>query len=237
MFRNGAGFYYKVGESGINCILSALSLTHLPGVRRILDLPCGHGRVGRHLRCAFPDAELFFSDIDREGVDFCVSEFGGYGIYSLPDLTQARLPRGLDVIWVGSLFTHVNRSKTQKWLHFLADHLGAHGILVATFHGYFTARNLPRNSGVDPEAMVREFDEIGFGFAPYPRRSGAELDEYGFSIAKPSSIMDMADAIPGTRIVSYTERGWAGNHDVLALCRYDRLLPFETKGAPPPSGT
>ena len=226
MFRGGPDWYYPVGESGVACIFSALTLTRLAKVKRVLDLPCGHGRVGRHLRTAFPNAKLYFSDLDTEGVDFCADEFNGTGIYSVRDLTKAKLPRDIDVIWVGSLFTHVSRGKTFAWLSFLVNHLSSQGILVATFHGYFTAQNPPASARVDLEKLRREFHAMGYGFEAYPSDDPVQLGEYGFSMSKPSSILDMADAISGMRVVSYTERGWANNHDVLALCRDDRLRPF-----------
>ena len=37
----------------------------------------------------------------------------------------------------------------------------------------------------------------------------------------------MADSIPNTKVVAYTERGWANNHDVLTLNRSDRLKPWD----------
>ena len=89
----------RLAKSGVACIFSALTLTRLAKVKRVLDLPCGHGRVGRHLRTAFPNAKLYFSDLDTEGVDFCADEFNGTGIYSVRDLTKAKLPRDIDVIW------------------------------------------------------------------------------------------------------------------------------------------
>jgi hypothetical protein len=76
------------------------------------------------------------------------------------------------------------------------------------------------------EKLRREFHAMGYGFEAYPSDDPVQLGEYGFSMSKPSSILDMADAISGMRVVSYTERGWANNHDVLALCRDDRLRPF-----------
>jgi SAM-dependent methyltransferase len=226
MYRSGPEWYYSVGESGVYCILSALAMTRLRKARRILDLPCGHGRVGRHLRAAFPSAELFFSDLDKDGVDFCSAEFKGAGIYSDPDLTRVELPRELDVIWVGSLFTHVSRARTFAWLCYLAGHLRSHGILVASFHGYFTVYNPPSSARVDVDKLRREFQAMGYGFDAYGSHDPIQLGEYGFSVSKPSHILDLADAIPDTRVVSYTERGWAQNHDVLVLCGDDRLRPF-----------
>lgn len=223
MFTNGKDWYFPVGESGINCILSALSLTKLNTVNRILDLPCGHGRVARHLRAAFPLAEIYFSDIDEEGVDFCAETFAGQRHYSIPDLTKADVPHGFDVIWVGSLFTHLNRTTTLTWMNYLAERLSTNGVMVATYHGHFAAANTNAGASIDIAKLRREFDITGYGFGSY---DPTQNSEYGFSLSKPSCIIDMANSIPGTRIVSYTERGWAENHDVLALSRDDKLKPF-----------
>lgn len=226
MYKAGPDWYFSCGESGLRYVLSTLSLTWLKNVSRILDIPCGHGRVGRHFRAAFQDAEIFFSDIDKHGVDFCCREFQGTGIYSELELTNVKLPQRLDVIWVGSLFSHVSRTKTFSWLSFLAQHLSTHGILVATFHGYFTAQNPPISARVDIDRIQREFHSMGYGFEAYPKDDPVQLGEYGFSLSKPSALLDMANAIPAVRILSYTERGWAANHDVMVICRDDRLRPF-----------
>ncbi|MBA9019207.1 methyltransferase domain-containing protein [Aminobacter ciceronei] len=98
-------------------------MTWRQDVSKVLDLPCGHGRVSRHLKLLFPTAEMFYCDIDAEGADFCARTFGGTAIHSQPDLLQVGLPRSLDVIWIGSLFTHVDRKRTADWLGYLADHL------------------------------------------------------------------------------------------------------------------
>ena len=42
-------------------------------VARLLDLPCGHGRVMRYLRAAFPRAEITGCDLLRDGVDHCAA--------------------------------------------------------------------------------------------------------------------------------------------------------------------
>ena len=60
-------------------------------VKRILDLPCGHGRVLRYLSAAFPEAEITACDIMREGVDFCASTFGAIPVYSQDDPQQIPL--------------------------------------------------------------------------------------------------------------------------------------------------
>ena len=77
MWPGGEAWYFEVGKFGVSTVLHSLSLSRLQNVRHILDLPCGHGRVGRHLRAAFPDAQLTFCDLNRSGVDFCSQMFRG----------------------------------------------------------------------------------------------------------------------------------------------------------------
>ena len=221
MYRIGPNHYGHVGESAINVILSALTLSWRNKVLRVLDLACGYGRVGRHLRAAFPEAELHFCDLEAPAADFCAKTFNGHAIHSVPDLTKVALPTDLDVIWIGSLFTHVDRERTEAWLAYLVQHLRTSGIIVATFHGHFSANVTDFGNRVDMAKLRRDFDETGYAFHSY-----VGWDNYGVSLSKPSTILDMADAIPGTKVISYSERGWANNHDVLCLARDDRLKPW-----------
>src|SRR5262249_37742284 len=98
--------YFAVGRSALWNI--ARTLDHTAGgssqPKRILDLPCGHGRVLRYLRAAFPEAEITACDLLADGVDFCASTFGAIGVYSDTDLSLIKLPKdNFDLIWVGSL--------------------------------------------------------------------------------------------------------------------------------------
>src|ERR1700712_4733094 len=115
MFTPGPDWYFSVGVDAIRVIFRALAMSSLGEVRRILDLPCGHGRVARHLRAAFPRAAITFADIETDGVDFCTRQFGGAGVYSRPDLAEVGLGTGFDLIWIGSLFTPVGRGPPARW--------------------------------------------------------------------------------------------------------------------------
>ena len=223
MWHSGGEWYFQIGESGVECVLNGLRGSWLGGVNRILDLPCGHGRVARHLRAAFPAAELVCCDLDTEAVDFCVEHLGATGLYSKPELSQVDLPTDIDVVWVGSLFTHVDAERTTRWMKKLAEHLSPHGIIVATFHGLWSLSDHARRPLINDlswRAIFAQFLERGYGYAPYTEY---DLGDYGISISDPSWIMKMATGIPGVRVVSYVERGWANNHDVLAITRNDRL--------------
>lgn len=213
--------YFSVGEDGLNNVLASLMRSSGQAVQQILDLPCGHGRVARHLRVAFPDATISFCDADTAAVDFCSQTFNGRAIYSRPELTQVTLGGSFDVIWIGSLFTHVDEARTQRWLRYLCTQLSQDGILLATFHGTWAreAHKLHRMIGEKEwSAILEQADRTGFGYAKYPGQ-----DDYGISLSRPSKLIELASAIEGVRILSYTERGWADHHDVLTIARTDKL--------------
>ena len=220
MFNSGKNFYFTVGEDAVRVILRAMSLTWRTDVLRVLDLPCGHGRVARHLPAAFPKAEFFFCDIDKEGVDFCAKQFGGTGIYSEPDLTRVALPKNLDVAWMGSLFTHVDRHRAAAWLAPIASHLSDKAVLVATFRGLSQKSSSEFGGSASHDALIRDFERTGYGFAVYKEW---QAENYGTTLVRPSAVVAIAEQIPGMRILSYTEKGWANRQDVLVICRHERV--------------
>ena len=59
--------YLALGVSAQQFISAATAFAGGVNVTDILDLPCGHGRVTRVLRAAFPNASIVVSDIDRDG--------------------------------------------------------------------------------------------------------------------------------------------------------------------------
>src|SRR5712691_11392714 len=108
MYTGEGAHYYKVGLSAIRCIEEAIDAANFTIVKRVLDLPCGHGRVLRFLVQRFPEAKFTASDLDRKGVDFCAQMFGAEAVHPEQDLDQFSLERQFDLIWCGSLVTHLN---------------------------------------------------------------------------------------------------------------------------------
>lgn len=225
MYNTGPDWYYSVGVDAIRAILRALAISQVGTVMRILDLPCGHGRVARHLRAAFPGADITFADIDTDGADFCAQQFRGHAVYSQPDLSQVPLGDKFDVIWIGSLFTHVDVARAESWARTLCRRLSPRGVLIATVHGNWS-RQVQRHHGAmigDAEwaQIEAECDASGWGYARYPGE-----EDYGVSLCTPAAVLAMASRIQGIRILGYNERGWAGNHDVLLLEARDRMEPW-----------
>src|ERR1700733_11119618 len=50
----GGDNYFSIGESAVDVVVKACMASQLTEVNRVLDMPCGHGRVLRHLVRLFP---------------------------------------------------------------------------------------------------------------------------------------------------------------------------------------
>ena len=133
MFAGNVDPYFSVGRSGLVCIRRALAAIGEDSgdPARILDFPCGHGRVLRHIRAAFAESEITACDLSRDGVDFCRDRFGATAVYSNEDPSKIPLPRdSFDLIWVGSLLTHFDAPLWVPFLTFFRSLLKPGGVLA-----------------------------------------------------------------------------------------------------------
>ena len=225
-------YYFIIGEDAMHNVALGCLAAKIGRVDRVLDLPCGHGRVLRHLVNFFPEAEFHACDLDVEGLQFCAETFGALPIRSVEELTDVAFPNNYDVIWVGSLFTHTARKTTNRWIAHLARFLSPHGIIVTTLHGRFSeqVQRLYPYIGEDRWSKIMQgYRATGHGYCDYVRAESHSYIEgsYGISVTKPHVTIEDVEEIPGTRIHLYLERGWAGHHDVLVLGKppYDEKWP------------
>jgi tRNA (cmo5U34)-methyltransferase len=72
---------------------TAIEALHLTTPDRILDLGAGTGLLSRHIRAAFPDAELTLLDLAGAMLDGARRQFGDSATYVQSDLTEP-LPDG-----------------------------------------------------------------------------------------------------------------------------------------------
>jgi 2-polyprenyl-3-methyl-5-hydroxy-6-metoxy-1,4-benzoquinol methylase len=99
--------YFDIGLQALEIMLQAMFLAETTSVKTVLDMPCGFGRVARHLRTAFPQARLTCCDLYQDRVDFCSREFRADGVKSKENYDDIEFPHTFDLIWVGSLLTHM----------------------------------------------------------------------------------------------------------------------------------
>jgi SAM-dependent methyltransferase len=228
MYGGNPKHYFGVGYSALRCIKAAIIATEKKDVNNILDFPCGHGRVLRTLRADFPDARIYACDLDRDGVDFCAKTFNAIPIYSSVDPRKVEIKSDLDLIWVGSLFTHFNQDNWDEFLQLFAAHLAPNGLLVFTTHGRrpvewirkgVTQFGLTRKQmyGLENdrfEQLLLDYDKYGFSYENYPLQKN-----YGISLSSPSWVMSKLQIYADLRIVMYLEHGWDQHQDVVACIK------------------
>jgi SAM-dependent methyltransferase len=233
MFAGDEDHYFSTGRSAILGIKRAIACASddFATSPRILDLPCGHGRVLRHLRAEFPNAEITACDLLRGGVDFCAATFGAIPVYSDPDPSRIELPRNaFDLIWVGSLFTHFDAPRWKSYLSFMRGLLAPRGILVFSTHGRRSHEILlerPEIYGLDKarcRRLLSAYLATGFGYAGY--RHG---EEYGVSISEPAWVCRQITSLASLRLIGLFERAWDNHQDVFACVHDDECRAQRTR--------
>jgi SAM-dependent methyltransferase len=213
-------WYWDVGGSAVQVILAAIMSSYVHKVEHVLDLPCGHGRVLRHLVRMFPQARMYACDLDEDGVTYCADRFGAVPVLSEPDLTRVDFGVTFDLIWVGSLFTHVSEEQCVAWLKHLAGFLSPFGIIVATMHGRWSETVNAKAPYIGPDRwneIMAGYRQRGYGYADYVQDEASQHtpSNYGVSIARPRAMMRLLEQVEGVRIFSYNERAWADHQDVI----------------------
>jgi SAM-dependent methyltransferase len=160
--------YCYVAYSALACIEVVRTKQTGEMFTSILDLPCGHGRVLRALKAAFPHANFTACDLDEHGVDFCARTFGATGVYSNVDPRKTHIQAKFDLIWVGSLFTHLSGDRWSPFLDLFGSILAKDGLLFFSTHGDFVVERLerfPAFYGLSPEqieTMKLQYTKTGF---------------------------------------------------------------------------
>jgi SAM-dependent methyltransferase len=218
--------YNSVGFSALSNIEEALEAanTKFENVRYCLDLPSGYGRVLRVLQTKINASEITACDIREEAVLFCSSEFGAEPLISNADFRRIDFRKKYDLIWVGSLCTHISERSFSALLEVLYNVLENCGVLVFTTHGeYSIERIIDKNKNVyrvpfpEKERLIRIFKNKGYYFTAYPHSK-----DYGISICSPEYVFDKISKLfrKRSRLLMYKYRGWDRHQDVYA---YQRL--------------
>ena len=212
--------YLATGQSALKAIRLALLAARVPEPVSILDLPCGHGRVMRWLAAAYPEARLSACDLLTDGADFCAENFGARSIHSVPEPGPGLFNDRFDLIWVGSLLTHLDVSAWDRFLTLFEQILVPDGVLVFTTHGELVAERMRQGHyyGYPPRAVertLRTYAHAGFAFL----EESAQHIDYGITIARPAWVIDRVTRARNLRVVLYTEALWANHQDVVAVVK------------------
>jgi SAM-dependent methyltransferase len=220
MYDGDGTHYYKVGLSAIRCIDEAVAQANLTALRTILDLPCGSGRVLRFLAQRFPEAEITAGEIQSGPVQFCVRTFGAKPAYSSVNLDEVDLAKKFELIWCGSLATHLNERDIVALLRLFVRHLIRGGLAVFTTHGDFAAQRVSEREfdysipEDQIDRLVHDYRRAGYGFADY-----AGQQNWGVSLTSPEWIRARVRELGGLREVYFKEHGWDNHQDVFGFVK------------------
>ncbi|MGH9904925.1 MAG: class I SAM-dependent methyltransferase [Pyrinomonadaceae bacterium] len=226
MYAGDGAQYFKVGLSAIRCIEGAMDAAGITSPGWVLDLPCGHGRVLRYLIQRFPDSMFAAADVDRRGVDFCARMFGASGIYAETGVPGFSSGQQFDLIWCGSLVTHLDKAGIHGLLESFERHLLPGGLVILTAHGDRAIQKMLNREfdyGVAPgliQSLISSYREDGFGFADYPGYHG-----YGVSLSSPDWIRGLTRKF-GLNEVYFRAHGWDDHQDVYGLVKPNASVPI-----------
>jgi SAM-dependent methyltransferase len=214
--------YLTAGLSATQCIQSSLEAagkTITSGA--ILDFPCGYGRVLRYLRIVFPACDIVGAEIEPSALAFCKRVFSIRGFASQGSFRDLSFPTAFDLIWCGSLVTHLNERSTTDLLQFFYRQLADGGVCIFTTHGTRVAEMMQRKEttwfSLTEEGRRRAlegYERSGYGYSDYPDPSRG-----GISLTSHAKILEIARRAGPWQLVSFQPKGWHGLQDVYAFAK------------------
>jgi SAM-dependent methyltransferase len=127
--------YFQVGYATAKQLAG---LVDCDNVGSFLDFGAGYGRVARFLPTFFKKAKISVSDIKEESVTFCKKELGLAGFAHAANAEHVAIEQTYDVIFAGSVFTHLPQQMAEKWLDVLVTATSNGGTLIFSIHNIAT---------------------------------------------------------------------------------------------------
>ena len=164
-------WYFKSGIMSLQSIEKILLAGEkpFPSINSFLDFGCGYGRVTRFLIQEMDADKIWVGDIYKEAVDFQKKYFNVNGFCSHTEPSKVEFPRRFEVIYAGSLFSHLPRDRFEEWLVALYNVLEEDGILIFSTHGEVVC---PSEIEIDPS---------GFTYFKDSESSSLTTEEYGLT--------------------------------------------------------
>lgn len=220
--------YVQAGRSGIAAVRRGLEACgrELGSVESVLDLGCGYGRVLRFMCREVEPEKVTACDLDARAVAFCAEELGVRPLLSRPDLKT--VPFGTyDLVWSGSLLTHLPERASDGFLSLLPRILEPGGVAVISFHGEHSLDSLGLLYGGDhaeeAQSIRREVGELGFAYRSYDGRFvGYDSEsDYGMAWHRWEYLQRRCRELCGDSLdaVTHFPRGWDDHHDVAVFQR------------------
>lgn len=225
---DGLAHYIRVGGNAMENIEAGLAAagSGWRDIRSCLDMGCGFGRVLRHIARRIPPHAVTACDLEEEAVRFCAEELGARPLLSTDDLRDLHLPGTYDLIWVGSLFSHLPYADAMVLFDKLGNALTPGGVMCFTTQG---ASCLDHIAFYGPMFAPLEADYRaqvagrGWHYAPYY----PSMPRYGIMVYRRDALEDALAALfgPRLRLVRFAGRGWDNHQDSWAYQRAAESAP------------
>ncbi len=197
----------------------------LDKVSSVLDFASGYGRLTRALLQRLPADRIWVSDIYAEAIDWQVATFGVNGFASVPDPAALHHDRKHDIIFVGSLFSHLPAELFRAWLTTLHGMLSPRGVLAFSVHD---ASILPAD---------QTMDETGIRFFPWSESGSLDPAIYGMTYVTEAFVADaIARVSPETSPWRVFHKGLYENQALYVVGAAGQDLSLLTMACPPLGG-
>lgn len=210
--------YMSTGLNGFNLIQRILRSAndHVELKGNILDFASGYGRVTRFLAGYYKPGQVYTSDIKPAAVDYQVERMGVKGFYSDYDPFSLKVNEKFEVIFVGSLFSHLNRDLYKNWLIQLLAMVEPRGLIIFSVHDI----SLYPGETTEEHIYVEDNEDAPFLFVENKITS---KDKYGTSFASEKFISELLALInPDATYVRYP-KGFGGLQDVYVVTKEGNL--------------
>ena len=217
MFDGRVEHYFFCGQSALRVLHAAISLAAVEMPKRILDYGAGAGRVTRWMKAAFPESTIHACDLREGDMAFLRTAFGIEAWTVGTDASRLTLPFSYDLIWVGSVITHLSEADAVQLFEKLLSFCNPGGLLALSFHGQTAIDRQDKTDFRyihDPgwHQIKAGYAGNGYGYADYHGQVA-----YGISVCTPSWMVRMIRATAVVRLVLLGERLWANHHDVVVV--------------------
>lgn len=225
MFDGSIAHYESVGSQMTQFVQRAVKLSGSKNPT-ILELPCGYGRITRHLAKKFKAADLHAADIVAPAVDFCSSTFGVLGHHLADPLFEfATLENAKFDVAALTLIPHLSQADAQSAIKHFFSKIRSGGVAVITTHGVRSRERLSETDcySVGEEARKRllsSYDAGQYAFvdAQLKNSSRAKIAKevgksYGVSMIPERWLRTFCEENKLT-IMERTVGGWDDNQDV-----------------------
>ena len=212
MFKGNYAHYFQVGYSAVKIIQKIIKNKK---ILSILDYGSGYGRVTRFIKSSFYQAEVTCSDIDLKALKF-VKDNLDVEVYNPNELFKSKVK--YDLIFAGSVITHLDMQKTHQLLNDFSKILNLGGYLIFSSHGEKVyerikmKKNLYGLTEYGTSKLINDYENNDYGYSNYPNQN------YGISIIHETKMKQLINK-NNLNFVYYEKSLWDNHHDIYAAVK------------------